>query len=74
MYCDSSTVVISNIIISRRGFKYLVSLCEYPEQKADDSRVKHGVSIETKPGKIHADLYPKIVADIICKIGKSINS
>lgn len=66
--------MISNIIISRRGFKHLVSLCKYPEQKADDSRVKHGVSVETKPGEIHADLYSKVVTDIICKIEKSVNS
>lgn len=46
---------------------YLISLCEYPEQKANDSRVKHGVSVETQPGKIHADLHSKVVTDIIYK-------
>lgn len=45
--------------------KYLVRFCKDPEQKADDSRVKHGVSVETQPGKIHADLHSEVVTDII---------
>lgn len=48
------------------AFKYLVSLCKYPKQKADDSRVEHGVGVETQPGKIHADLHSKVVTDVIC--------
>lgn len=58
----------------RRGFKYLVSLCEDPEQEANDSRVKHGVSVETQPGKIHADLHSKVVTDVICKANEMGNS
>lgn len=51
---------------------YLVRFCKYPEQKADDSRVKHGVCVETEPGKIHADLHSEVVTDIIYKAGEII--
>lgn len=45
--------------------EYLIRFCEYPEQKANHRRVKHRVCVETKPGKVHADLNSKVVTDII---------
>lgn len=65
--------VLYNKSYYRIGFEYLVGLRKYPEQKADDGRVKHGVSVETQPGKIHADLHSKVVTDIIYKADQYVN-
>lgn len=50
--------------------QHLVRLSKNPEQKANDSRVEHGVGIETQPGKVHTDLHTEVVADVVCRVGR----
>lgn len=44
---------------------HLIRLGEHPQHKADHSRIQHGSGVEAQPGKVHSNLHPKVVTNII---------
>lgn len=47
--------------------QYLIGFSKCIQNRTKDSRVNHCRRVEAQPGKIHGDLHPKVVTNVICQ-------